>query len=149
MRYRQSWLVINFYNTSQLQSKIQVEILERDKVEAKKVHTHNLPRKEGNCKRYTAEICSWWAVWPDWAIFWTLVSFSKPLAPFKLTKFPTVLWNFCKGVIFLLKSVLGNFYRHLAINSGHTVCERKSKSAFKTPKIWKEATTSCWKSSWC
>ena len=39
--------------------------------------------------------------------------------PFKasgiLPKLPTLLGNFCKGVKFLVKPFLGNFYRHLAI----------------------------------
>ena len=40
-----------------------------------------------------------------------------------LKSFPTFLAIFCKGVkniIFLVKSILGNFYRHFAIFSGHT-----------------------------
>ena len=58
------------------------------------------------------------AVWPDWAIFGTLGNFLKPLATINLPKPPTFLGNFCKGVkiyLFLGKSFLGNFYRHLAI----------------------------------
>ena len=42
----------------------------------------------------------------------------KPLATINLPKSSTFLGNFCKGVKiyhFLVKSVLGNFYRHLAI----------------------------------
>ena len=35
---------------------------------------------------------------PDWAIYWTLSSFSKPLATFSLPKYLTILGNFCKGV---------------------------------------------------
>ena len=37
-------------------------------------------------------------VWPDWAIYWILGSFLKPLATINLTKSPTFLGNFCKGV---------------------------------------------------
>ena len=40
---------------------------------------------------------------------------------------PTLLGNFCEGVkviLFLVKSLLGNFYRHLAILSGHTGHQR-------------------------
>ena len=62
-------------------------------------------------------------VWPDWAIYWTLGNILKPLAKINLPKSPRFLSNFCKGVkitIFLVKSFLGNFYRHLAIFSGHT-----------------------------
>ena len=38
------------------------------------------------------------SVWPDWAIYWTLGNFSKPLATINLPKSPTLLGNFCKGV---------------------------------------------------
>ena len=58
------------------------------------------------------------AVWPDWAIYWTLWNFSKPLAAINLPKSPTFLGNFFEGVKnyhFLVISFLGNFYRHLAI----------------------------------
>ena len=37
-------------------------------------------------------------VWPDWAIYWTLGNFLKPLATINLPKSPTFLGNFCKGV---------------------------------------------------
>ena len=43
---------------------------------------------------------------------------SKPFATINLTKSPTFLGNFCKGVKiyhFSSEIVLGNFYRHLAI----------------------------------
>ena len=63
-------------------------------------------------------------VWPDWAIYWTLGNFSKPLATIVLSKSQTFLSNFWKGsklYHFLLKYFLGNFYRHLAIFSVHTV----------------------------
>ena len=51
--------------------------------------------------------------------------FLKALATKNLPKSPTFLGNFCKGVkIYHFSSViiLGNFYRHLAIFSGHTAC---------------------------
>ena len=44
-----------------------------------------------------------------------LGNFLKPLATIILPKSPTFLGNFCKGVkvyLFLVKSFLGNFYRH-------------------------------------
>ena len=41
------------------------------------------------------EPCS---VWPDWAIYWTLGNFSKPVATMNLPKSPTFFSNFCKGV---------------------------------------------------
>ena len=57
-------------------------------------------------------------VWPDWAIFWTLGNFLKPLATINLPQSPPFLGNFCKGVKiihFSSETILGNFYRHLAI----------------------------------
>ena len=39
-----------------------------------------------------------WTVRPDWAIYWTLGNFSKPVATNSLPKSPTFLGNFCKGV---------------------------------------------------
>ena len=39
-----------------------------------------------------------WTVWPDWAIYWTLGNFLKPLAAINLPKSPTFLGNFCIGV---------------------------------------------------
>ena len=57
-------------------------------------------------------------VWPDWAIFCTLDNHSKQVATNILLKLPTLLGNFskcAKSFIFLVKSFLGNFYRHLAI----------------------------------
>ena len=58
--------------------------------------------------------------------FWTLGKFLKPLATINLPKSPTFLGNFCKGVNiyhFSSEIIFGNFYRHLAISSGHTACE--------------------------
>ena len=57
------------------------------------------------------------SVWPDRVIFWTLGNFSKPVAKISLPKSPTFLTNSCKVskfLFFLVKSFLGNFYRHLA-----------------------------------
>ena len=50
------------------------------------------------------------AVWPDWAIYWTLGNFLKPLATINLTKSLTFLGNFCKGVkiiYFSSKNIFG------------------------------------------
>ena len=58
------------------------------------------------------------SMWPDWAIYLTLCTFSKPLATIILPKSPTFLGKFCKGTKILNFSseiILGNFYRHLAI----------------------------------
>ena len=38
------------------------------------------------------------AVLPDFAMYWTLGNFSKPVATISLPKPPTFLGNFCKGV---------------------------------------------------
>ena len=57
------------------------------------------------------------SVQPYWAIYCTLGTFSKFKSTIKKPKLPTCLGNFCKGVkifIFLVKSFLSNFYRHLA-----------------------------------
>ena len=65
-------------------------------------------------------------VWEHWLVisvtrvgaFLTLGSFLKPLETINLSKSLTFLRNFVnvsKSFIFLVKSFLGNFYRHLAI----------------------------------
>ena len=57
-------------------------------------------------------------MWPDWAIFYTLGNFSKPLATISLPKYLTFLGNFCKGVKiyhFSSEIIFGQLYRHLAI----------------------------------
>ena len=56
-------------------------------------------------------------------IYCTLGNFSKPVARIILPKLHTFLGIFVmvlKSFIFLVKSFLGNFYRHLATFSGHT-----------------------------
>ena len=61
------------------------------------------------------------SVRPDWAIYWTLGNYSKPLATINLPNSLTFLGNFCnvsKSFILQVKSFLGNFYRHLAILYG-------------------------------
>ena len=56
----------------------------------------------------------WWQpVWPDWAIYWTLSNFLKPLSLINLPKSANSWVS--KYIIFLVKSFLGNLYRHLAI----------------------------------
>ena len=44
---------------------------------------------------YDLDLCP---VWPDWAIYWTLGNFLKPLATINLSKSLTFLGNFCKDV---------------------------------------------------
>ena len=58
------------------------------------------------------------SVRPDWAIYWTLGNFSKPLATINLPNSLTFLGNFCKGVkIYHFSSdiIFGELYRYLAI----------------------------------
>ena len=66
-----------------------------------------------------------------WSIFCALGNFLKPLATINLPKSLTLLGNFCKGVKiyhFLVKSFLGNFYRHLAIFFwSHWCCRYNSR----------------------
>ena len=51
-----------------------------------------------------------------WQFFCTLGNHSKLVATIILSKSPTLLGNFCKGLVkFLVNSYLGNFYRHWAI----------------------------------
>ena len=76
-------------------------------------------------------ICAWWPVRPDWAIYWTLGKFLKPLAAINLSKSTTFLGNFCKGVKiyhFFSEIILGNFYRHFTIFSGHTFCDARYRT---------------------
>ena len=57
------------------------------------------------------------AVWPDWAIYWTLGNFLKPLAAINLLKIFRIIRQFCKGAKILNFSseiILDNFYRLLA-----------------------------------
>ena len=75
------------------------------------------------------------AVRTDWAIYWTLGKFLKPLAIINLPKSPTFIGNFVnvfKSIIFLVKSFLGNFYRHFVIffwshfwKTGHTAYDNR------------------------
>ena len=71
-------------------------------------------------------VLQWWssrAVQPDWAIYWTLGNFLNLLATINLPK------TFCKGVKinhFPSEIILGNFYWHLEIFSGHTAQDANS-----------------------
>ena len=61
--------------------------------------------------------CLTQTVWPDWAIYWTLGNFSKPVEQLFCPNLSHSQANFVKvskSIIFLVKSFLGNFYRHLA-----------------------------------
>ena len=62
-------------------------------------------------------------VWPDWAIYWTLGNFLKPLATINLSKSPAFLGNFCKCVkslIFIVRSFWATFLDIWQFFSGHT-----------------------------
>ena len=59
----------------------------------------------------------------------------KPLAAINLPKSPTFLGIFVKvskSIIFLVTSFFGNFYRHLAKFSGHTVDDSYVQNEAKT-----------------
>ena len=62
-----------------------------------------------------------WAVWPDWAIYWTLGNFLKDLATINLPKSPTFLGNFCKGV--KIYHFYATFIDIWQFFSGHTGCD--------------------------
>ena len=55
--------------------------------------SHAAPQDTRSCFRGTLA-----AVWPDWAIYYILGNFSKPLETIILPKTPTFLGNFCKGI---------------------------------------------------
>ena len=78
------------------------------------------------------------AVWSDWAIFCTLGKCLKPLAAINFPKSPTFLGNFVKvskSILFLVKSFLGNFYRHSVIFFW-SHCILPSVWAFILPRKW-------------
>ena len=103
------------------------------------------------------------SVWPsDWAIYWTWGNFLK----INLTKY-IFLGNFLKlskSIIFLVKSFLGNFYRHLAIFFwSHCSQAKPGALVIVRERFWKKSTalsdrvfnrTCCWSKcgiseSWC
>ena len=68
------------------------------------------------------------SVWPDWAIYWPLGNFSKPVATINLPNYSTFLGNFCKCVkIFNFSSeiILG---QHLRVFTSHTALNTLSLS---------------------
>ena len=78
------------------------------------------------CQNYvtTLAIFMQLAVWPDWAIYWTLGNFSKSLATINKPKSPTFLGNFCKGVKIINFSSGNHFWATFIdiwqIFTGHT-----------------------------
>ena len=73
-------------------------------------------------------LCLWWyllpPVWPDWAIYFILCNFSKPVATIILPKSPTFLGNFCQGLkIFNFSSeiIFGQLLKTIGrLFTGHT-----------------------------
>ena len=64
-----------------------------------------------------------WPVWPDWAIYWTLGNFLKPLATINLPKSPTFLDKFCKRAKiyhFSSEIIFGQLKKTFGDFSGHT-----------------------------
>ena len=65
-----------------------------------------------------ARTWTFYAVWPDLAIYWTLGNFLKPLATINLPQSPPFLGNFCKGVKsvhFSSETIFGQLLWTLAI----------------------------------
>ena len=63
-------------------------------------------------------------VCPDWAIYWTLGNFLKPLATINLPQSPPILGNFCKGIKiihFSSETIFGQLLDIWRFFSGHTV----------------------------
>ena len=57
-----------------------------------KKHWHFHLKKKEDLK--APQNISLWPVWPDWAIYWTLGKFLKPLATINLPESPTFLGTF-------------------------------------------------------
>ena len=77
-----------------------------------------------NTRLWTLEFCAldrefepqWGPVWSDWAIYWTLGNFSKPVQTISLPKSPSFLDNFCKGHYW------ATFIDIWQLFTGHTNC---------------------------
>ena len=82
-------------------------------------------------------------VWPDWAIYWTLGNFSKPVATISLPKFPTFLGNFCKGVKYFHFSSDIIFGRLFTGHTAHRVKLLFFEPIFATSKIVNLTTIAC------
>ena len=82
-------------------------------------------------------------MWPDWAIYWTLGNFLKPLATINLPKSLTFLGNFCKGVKFYhfsIEIIFGQLYRHFAIFFW-SLCMRDGRAEAAAMEIKKPVST--------
>ena len=79
-----------------------------------RIGPHEFSRRETSCQVKNFKLhCLLHTMWPDWAIYWTLGNFLKPLVTIILPKSTIFLGNFCQRCQNL--SFFGNFYRHLAI----------------------------------
>ena len=58
----------------------------------------NLVSEKRYMVRFYSNVSKMLAVWPDWAIYWTLGYFLKPLAKINSPKSPTFWSIFCKGI---------------------------------------------------
>ena len=76
-------------------------------------------------------------VWPDWAIYWTLGNFSKPVATISLPKSHTFSGNFCKGAkIFIFWATLIVIWRLLLVTLiGTYLSHIQSPSHNPTPHL--------------
>ena len=59
------------------------------KVFLEKISTNWMAVEVRNFSFCCGQMCGCGSVWPDWAIYWTLGNFSKPLATINLPKSPT------------------------------------------------------------
>ena len=82
------------------------------------------------------------AVWPDWAIYWTLGHFSKPAATISLQKSPTFLFSLYKGLkIFNFSSeiIFGQLFMNIwqLFTGGHTARENGREREIKDWRSWR------------
>ena len=94
------WTKISFYTVNQPRYLVAATIRLSYFCQGECYHLPNrwryLPESLG--KETTSCLLTVLPVWPDWAIYWTMGKFLKPLATINLPKSPTILCNFCKGV---------------------------------------------------
>ena len=76
------------------------------------------------------------SVWPDWAIYWTLGNFWKPVATISLPKYLTFLGDFCKGVkiiYFSSEIIFGQLLIDIRrLFTGHTALNRSITNTTQT-----------------
>ena len=69
-------------------------------------------------------------VWPDWAIYWSLGNFSKPVATIGLPKSPSFLGNFRKGVKIVIFSCEIEFGQLFLIDIGRFLTGHTDDNTF-------------------